>query len=41
MNMAWTADQAIHTGRMIEPYDIYRLEEPVAAEDFKLPASVS
>ena len=35
VNMAWTADQAIQTGRKIEPYDIYWLEEPVAAEDFK------
>jgi D-arabinonate dehydratase len=35
VNMAWTADQAIHTGSRLEPYDVYWLEEPVSAEDVK------
>ena len=34
VNMAWTADRAICIGRKMEPYDVYWLEEPVAAEDF-------
>src|SRR5436189_5708860 len=35
VNQGWTADIAIHIGRRIEPYDIYWLEEPVPADDFK------
>ncbi len=35
VNMGWTADQAIHVGRQIEEFDVYWLEEPVPAEDFK------
>ena len=35
VNQGWTADVAIHIGRRIEPYDIYWLEEPVPADDFK------
>ena len=35
VNQGWTADVAIEMGRKIEPYDIYWLEEPVAADDFK------
>ena len=35
VNQGWTADVAIQMGRKIEPYDIYWLEEPVAADDFK------
>src|SRR5205085_5620755 len=31
----WTADVAIQMGRKFEPYDIYWLEEPVPADDFK------
>jgi L-alanine-DL-glutamate epimerase-like enolase superfamily enzyme len=27
--MAWTVDQVIFIGRKIEPYDVFRLEEPV------------
>jgi L-alanine-DL-glutamate epimerase-like enolase superfamily enzyme len=34
-NQGWTADVAIQMGRKIEPYDIYWLEEPVPADDFK------
>lgn len=34
-NMAWTADEAIQTGLKLQAYDLYWLEEPVAAEDFK------
>jgi L-alanine-DL-glutamate epimerase-like enolase superfamily enzyme len=35
VNQGWTADLAIHVGRRIERYDVYWLEEPVPAEDFK------
>ena len=35
INMGWTADVAIMMGRKIEQYDIYWLEEPVVADDFK------
>jgi L-alanine-DL-glutamate epimerase-like enolase superfamily enzyme len=35
VNQGWTADTAIVMGRKIEPYDIYWLEEPVPADDFK------
>jgi L-alanine-DL-glutamate epimerase-like enolase superfamily enzyme len=35
VNQGWTADVAIQMGRKIEPYDVYWLEEPVAADDFK------
>src|SRR5215475_15340413 len=35
INQGWTADVAISQGKKIEPYDIYWLEEPVIAEDFK------
>jgi L-alanine-DL-glutamate epimerase-like enolase superfamily enzyme len=35
VNQGWTADVAIQMGRRIEPYDIYWLEEPVPADDFK------
>ena len=35
VNMGWTADQAIAVGRKFEDYDVYWLEEPVPAEDFK------
>lgn len=35
VNQGWTADVAIQMGRKIEPYDIYWLEEPVPADDFK------
>jgi len=34
VNMAWNVDRAICIGRKMEPYDVYWLEEPVAAEDF-------
>lgn len=34
VNMGWTADEAIRTGRKFEEYDVYWLEEPVVAEDF-------
>jgi len=34
-NMAWTADEAILIGRKLQKYDLYWLEEPVRAEDFK------
>lgn len=34
VNMAWTADQAIITGRKFQDYDLYWLEEPVNCEDF-------
>ena len=33
-NMAWTADEAIVTGRRFEDFDLYWLEEPVVCEDF-------
>jgi L-alanine-DL-glutamate epimerase-like enolase superfamily enzyme len=35
INQGWTADVAIAQGRKIVDYDIYWLEEPVIAEDFK------
>ncbi len=35
VNQGWTADVAIQMGRKFEPYDIYWLEEPVPADDFK------
>lgn len=35
VNMAWRADTAIQMGRKFEEYDVYWLEEPVRAEDFK------
>ena len=35
INQGWSADVAISQGKKIEPYDIYWLEEPVIAEDFK------
>jgi L-alanine-DL-glutamate epimerase-like enolase superfamily enzyme len=35
VNQGWTADVAIQVGRKIEPYEIYWLEEPVPADDFK------
>ena len=34
INMAWTADTAILMGRQFEAYDVYWMEEPVAAEDY-------
>src|SRR5215813_12472300 len=35
VNMGWTADVAILMGRKLEQYDVYWLEEPVVADDFK------
>jgi L-alanine-DL-glutamate epimerase-like enolase superfamily enzyme len=35
VNQGWSADTAIEVGHKIEPYDIYWLEEPVPADDFK------
>jgi L-alanine-DL-glutamate epimerase-like enolase superfamily enzyme len=35
VNQGWTADVAIQMGLELEPYDIYWLEEPVPADDFK------
>src|SRR5439155_18911561 len=35
VNQGWTADVAIQMGRKFEAYDIYWLEEPVPADDFK------
>jgi L-alanine-DL-glutamate epimerase-like enolase superfamily enzyme len=35
VNQGWTADVAIDVGRKLEPYDVYWLEEPVPADDFK------
>src|SRR5438105_5086164 len=35
VNMGWTADVAIQMGRKFEHYDVYWLEEPVVADDFK------
>ena len=35
INMGWSADVAINQGRKIVDYDIYWLEEPVPADDFK------
>jgi L-alanine-DL-glutamate epimerase-like enolase superfamily enzyme len=35
VNQGWSADVAIAMGRKFEPYDIYWLEEPVPADDFK------
>ena len=35
INQGWTADVAINQGRKIDDYDIYWLEEPVPADDFK------
>jgi L-alanine-DL-glutamate epimerase-like enolase superfamily enzyme len=35
VNMGWTADVAIQMGRKFENYDVYWLEEPVVADDFK------
>jgi L-alanine-DL-glutamate epimerase-like enolase superfamily enzyme len=35
INQGWSADVAIQMGRKMEPYDIYWLEEPVPADDFK------
>jgi L-alanine-DL-glutamate epimerase-like enolase superfamily enzyme len=34
VNMGWTADVAIQMGRKFQDYDVYWLEEPVAADDF-------
>jgi L-alanine-DL-glutamate epimerase-like enolase superfamily enzyme len=34
VNMGWTADTAIQTGRHLDEFDIYWLEEPVVCEDF-------
>ncbi len=34
INMGWTADHAILIGRKFEEFDVYWIEEPVAAEDF-------
>ncbi len=34
VNRGWSADVAIQMGRKFQDYDIYWLEEPVAAEDF-------
>jgi L-alanine-DL-glutamate epimerase-like enolase superfamily enzyme len=35
VNQGWTADVAIEMGHKFAPYDIYWLEEPVPADDFK------
>ena len=35
INQGWTADVAINQGRKIVDHDIYWLEEPVPADDFK------
>jgi len=35
VNMGWRADTAILMGRKFEAYDVYWLEEPVRADDFK------
>ena len=35
VNAGWTVDQAIHIGRKFEEFDVYWLEEPVVAEDFR------
>jgi L-alanine-DL-glutamate epimerase-like enolase superfamily enzyme len=35
INQGWTADTAINQGRKIVDYDVYWLEEPVPADDFK------
>ncbi len=35
INQGWSADVAINQGRKIVDYDIYWLEEPVPADDFK------
>ena len=35
INMGYTAEVAISQGRKIADYDIYWLEEPVPADDFK------
>jgi L-alanine-DL-glutamate epimerase-like enolase superfamily enzyme len=35
INQGWTADVAINQGRQIVDHDIYWLEEPVPADDFK------
>ena len=35
INQGWTADVAINQGRKIADYDVYWLEEPVPADDFK------
>jgi L-alanine-DL-glutamate epimerase-like enolase superfamily enzyme len=35
VNMGWSADVAILMGRKFEQYDVYWLEEPVPADDFK------
>jgi L-alanine-DL-glutamate epimerase-like enolase superfamily enzyme len=35
INQGWTADVAIDVGRKIADYDVYWLEEPVPADDFK------
>ena len=34
-NRAWSADQAIDVGLRLQEYDLYWLEEPVRAEDYK------
>ena len=34
-NQAWTVDDAIRFSRMIEPYDIFLFEQPVASWDFE------
>ena len=35
INQGWTADVTINQGRKIVDYDVYWLEEPVPADDFK------
>jgi L-alanine-DL-glutamate epimerase-like enolase superfamily enzyme len=35
VNQGWSADVAIQMGRKFEPCDVYWLEEPVPADDFK------
>ncbi len=35
VNQGWTADVAIEIGHKIAPHDVYWLEEPVPADDFK------
>lgn len=35
VNQGWTADVAIQMGRKLEAFDVYWLEEPVPADDFK------
>jgi L-alanine-DL-glutamate epimerase-like enolase superfamily enzyme len=40
-NCAWSPAVAIRTGRAMEPYDIYWLEEPVATDDIEGSAEVA